>query len=381
MHRELSKTQFLKNNLSTVPFGATIYVGMSGGVDSSVVASLLKEKEYNVIGIYLDCWDYNEIGCNSDVERLDALKVATKLGVKFLTWDFRAEYKNRVLSYFLDSYKNGETPNPDVLCNTFIKFGVFVEEVLKRDKSAYIATGHYAKNLILDKKRFIAKGKDLKKDQSYFLYDINRSVLERILFPLGNFNKVEVRKYAEDNGLVVSKKPDSQGVCFTGGINVKDYLIKEIGYKKGDVIDLEGNIIGSHLGCHLYTIGEKYTNINILNPNTKRLYVVDKNVSKNILIVGELYSVKKKEFFVSLSNGFKNIEIKLDLIEKDKPVFIQIRNTGDLNKCTLKFVDKSTLRVTLKSSLTGVSSGQSAVFYQNVKSEWLIVAGGLIKSA
>jgi len=358
---------------------------MSGGVDSAVVASLLKSRGFNVIGVYLDCWDNSEYECQSEADRVDALKVATYLGIKFLTWDFKKEYKLNVLSYFLESYRSGETPNPDVLCNTFIKFGVFASKVLEEDPNAYIATGHYAKIFEIEginERLLLGKGTDTKKDQSYFLYNINPEVLKNVIFPIGDWQKSDVRDYALKNGLIVSKKPDSQGVCFTGGINVKEYLLKELGEKMGDVVNLDGELIGTHKGEHLYTVGERYVGFqNLKSDNSKKLYIVEKDVERNILIVSDSPFVNKKSFFVKVSNYYKNLIDYAIEYSNCGELFVQIRNTGLLYKCNLTAgKEENLLAADLNVSVSGVATGQSAVFYIKVGVEHLIVLGGIIRS-
>ncbi len=377
------KTLLSKNNINHIPSDTTVYVGMSGGVDSSVVAHLLTVKKCKVIGVYIDCWDIDTKGCTAEQDRLDALKVATKLGIKFLTWDFKKEYKEKVLSYFLNSYKKGETPNPDIFCNTFIKFGVFIDKVLSLDPNAYIATGHYAQNFIWSKypdKHFLGKATDLKKDQSYFLYDIDRAVLPRVIFPLGGYLKNEVREYANKHGLLVSNKPDSQGVCFTGGLNVKKYLVEKLGYKRGVVVDIKGNNLGYHNGVHLYTLGERFVgnlDLDINGYDRKKLYVVNKSINSNVLTIGIKQIIYSNSLLVKISFGLK----LMIMLARNGELFIQTRNTGALNRCKgVNIVSNSLVEFKTEIKISTVPTGQSVVCYTSINGKWLIVSGGIARS-
>ena len=249
-----------------------IFVGMSGGVDSSLTALLLKNAGHNITGVFIKTWQPDYIECTWKEDRLDAMRVCAQLDIPFITLDLESEYKKFVIDYFLSEYKNNRTPNPDIMCNKYIKFGAFLDYAMS-DGADYIATGHYAKivkNSKIEKdstesyELFAAEDKN--KDQSYFLYQIQKENLSKILFPLADLEKSHIRKIAEENNLWVADKKDSQGICMLGGdVSVKDFLIRELNPEKGDVCirknerdkNLSLEKIGTHNGVILYTIGER----------------------------------------------------------------------------------------------------------------------------
>lgn len=292
-----------------------VFVGMSGGVDSSVAAYLLKERGYDVVGIFIN--GYNVDGCAArDAE--DARRAAEAIGIPFYALDLREEYFQYVVKYMIDGYEKGLTPNPDVMCNKEIKFGLFLEKALALGAD-YIATGHYVRlrpqcSMINDqfsKKQRKKPGnfknspkignwkleiaKDLQKDQSYFLWTLTQEQLRHCLFPIGEYTKPEVREIARKAGLPTAEKKDSQGICFLGQVKLPDFLRKFIEPKKGDVLDTEGNKVGGHEGVQFYTIGQRHLNMvqksNFKMQNgradKKPLYVVSKDVERNILVVAE----------------------------------------------------------------------------------------------
>ena len=197
----------------------TVFVGMSGGVDSSVSAALLKKQGFDVVGVFIKTWHPDFIKCNEEEERRDAMRVATHLNIPFLTFDFEDVYKKEVADYMISEYKAGRTPNPDVMCNKEVKFGAFLKKAISMGAD-FVATGHYAEN----RKNNLVKGKDPAKDQSYFIWTLKQKQLSKILFPVGNLNKTEVRKLAKKFKLPVAEKKDSQGICFLGAVDLKDFL-------------------------------------------------------------------------------------------------------------------------------------------------------------
>lgn len=349
--------------------GTRVYVGLSGGVDSAVCASILRDSGCDVTCIYMKSW-VGGPGCSSQVDESNAVKVASFLGLPFQVWDFVDEYKSRVLDIFINQYRNGFTPNPDVLCNSEIKFGSFYDRVVKIDHSALIATGHYAK--IIKKSAgnyFLASGNDVTKDQSYFLYSISnrKDLLPRILFPLGNMFKKEVREYARKVGLPNCDRPDSQGVCFIGDVNMRQFLSEYISKSSGQVINKRGDVIGSHIGLSFYTNGQRH-GFTIDEYHTNPLYVVGKSIADNKLIVGSREDAYSHTF-----------EVK-DLILVDDFNFVgltvRVRNLGKKVPCKLELgsLDENRGEVELTVPEFGVAPGQSAVFYKND----LIVGGGVI---
>ena len=262
----------------------TVFVAMSGGVDSSVSAALLKEQGYNVVGVFMKNWSGDNFGIQTDCpweqDQKDVEKVCKLLGVPFITFNFEKEYRKQVVEYFFNEYKAGRTPNPDVMCNKEIKFGLFLEKALKKGTDL-IATGHYARTEKDNKGKFhLLKGIDNKKDQSYFLYNLTQDQLSKTLFPIGNFQKSKVRKLAMKFKLPNAKKKDSQGICFIGDINVQQLLRAKLKRKKGDIIDIDSREkVGKHDGAHYFTIGQR-EGIGI--GGTKEPYfVVGKDVEKN----------------------------------------------------------------------------------------------------
>jgi tRNA-specific 2-thiouridylase len=344
-----------------------VVIGLSGGVDSSVAAALLIEQGYDVAGVYLEC--YNEPGCRTDQDKADALKVALKLGIPFQVLDFRKEYKEKVVEYFYREYESGRTPNPDVMCNREVKFGIFYDWAMEQ-KFDYVATGHYAR--ITEGKLQMAK--DESKDQSYFLCQIPTDHLSHILFPLGNMLKTEVRAKAQELNLITASKPDSMGICFIGEVNVNELLRKRLGENPGEVVmDFEGRTlkVGSHRGLWFYTIGERkgfeldklaLKKMGMHPEQMAPLYVVGKNKEHNQLIVGERSQTMKSEFNINLSTPLEMTSEKL---------WVRIRNLGELHE-----VESCAEGVAkLRDEIFGVAEGQSCVFYDQNK---VLVGSGII---
>jgi tRNA-specific 2-thiouridylase len=275
-----------------------VFVGMSGGVDSSLSAALLKEEGYNVTGVFIKVWQPDFIECTWKEDRLDAMRVASALNIPFITLDLEKEYKEGVIDYMLDEYRIGRTPNPDVMCNREVKFGAFWRWA-KEQGADFIATGHYAQT---DHKHLI-QGQDQNKDQSYFLWTLTHEDLEHVLFPVGAMNKDDVRKEAEKRGLYTSSKKDSQGLCFVGTIDVKTLLKEYIPEKEGVVKNEQGESIGTHEGTTFYTIGERHGFV-ITKKGTEDApyYVIRKDNEANELIVSHQKPEKKLHTDINLEN-------------------------------------------------------------------------------
>ena len=268
-----------------------VWVGMSGGVDSSVSAYLLKKAGYDVTGVFIKVWQPENGVCTWKDERRDAMRVAAVLDIPFLTFDFSEKYKKEVVDYMISEYKEGKTPNPDVMCNRHIKFGSFLDEALKQGVD-FIATGHYAQNI----NGSLVEGADMNKDQSYFIWTLGLGDLKHILFPVGHLQKNEVRKIAEKAKLPIFDKKDSQGICFLGHVDMKEFLKEFIETKKGDVLDIKGNVVGEHDGALLYTIGERHGfTMHVHTADSHPQFVLAKDVTKNTLTVGEYDGEHKKE--------------------------------------------------------------------------------------
>ncbi len=280
-----------------------VAVGLSGGVDSAVSAAVLKEQGYEVIGVFMKNWS-DDFGLNGECpweqDQSDAKAVADHLGIEFLTYNFEIQYREKVMEYFFDEYRKGRTPNPDILCNSEIKFNVFLKKCLAELSVDFIATGHYARVVSSDRlqdsgleslnlehgaKTFhLLKGLDNNKDQSYFLCRLTQYELSRTLFPIGHLQKSEVRRIAESLNLPVAKKKDSQGICFVGKINVRKFLRDELGLKEGLIIDIDTQkVLGEHQGLWFYTNGQR-EGIGLAGGPW---FVVDKDLQNNILLVAK----------------------------------------------------------------------------------------------
>lgn len=262
-----------------------VIVGMSGGVDSSVAAVLLKRQGYEVIGVFMKNWTHEEDTgeCPWEEEYKDMRRVCEQLEIPYYTFNFEQEYRDRVFAYFLKEYTAGRTPNPDVMCNTEIKFRVFLEraEELKAD---FMATGHYARVKHERNGFHLLKGKDKNKDQTYFIHHLTQQQLRKILFPIGHLTKPKVRQLAEQAGLAVAKKPDSQGICFIGKIEFREFLGKYIPKDPGEIKTVEGEVLGQHVGLPFYTVGQR-EGIGI--GGTGPYFVVSKQQTTNTLIVAK----------------------------------------------------------------------------------------------
>ena len=230
---------------------------MSGGVDSSVAAYLLQQEGYDVTGVFMKVWQPEFIPCSAEEDRRDAMRVAARLGIPFLTFNFEQEYKKDVADYFIAEYAAGRTPNPDVMCNRYIKFGAYLRTALAQG-AEYIATGHYARVKKDSEGYHLLVGIDENKDQSYFLHTLGQDELSRTLFPIGNFTKPEVRQIARRAGLPTAEKKDSQGLCFVGKLDMKEFLSQYIPQKRGAVVDTKGVVLGEHEGAAYYTLGQRH---------------------------------------------------------------------------------------------------------------------------
>jgi tRNA-uridine 2-sulfurtransferase len=269
----------------------TVFVAMSGGVDSSVAAALLKKQGFKVIGVFMKNWSETIDGityCTSESDFADMRAVCQHLKIPFYTFNFEEEYKKRVLDYFFAEYKAGRTPNPDIMCNKEIKFGLFYERA-RALGADFIATGHYARRAVVGKNPDtiyqLLTSVDKIKDQTYFLYNLTEEILEHTLFPIGDYQKSEVRELAEKFKLPTARKKDSQGICFIGQVDVKKFLKTVISSKRGNIVNTAGKILGEHEGAWFYTIGQR--RVEGLSGMVKPMYVVGTDIEKNLVIVGD----------------------------------------------------------------------------------------------
>ncbi|HUY53477.1 MAG TPA: tRNA 2-thiouridine(34) synthase MnmA [Candidatus Dormibacteraeota bacterium] len=256
-----------------------VFVGMSGGVDSSVAAALMVEKGYEVTGVYMKNWSQDLPGhyCPWKEDYQDAKRVAAQLNIKFKMYDFETQYRDKVVKYMIDEYKLGRTPNPDIMCNQEVKFKLFLETAIA-DGADFIATGHYAR--IVNNQLWAAVDKN--KDQSYFLCRVPKAALTKTIFPIGDYDKPTIRKMAEERGLVTASKKDSQGICFIGKVSIKEFLSQYVETKPGLIIDQNGKQVGAHDGALFYTIGQRQ---GLKVGGGLPYYVVDKDMDKNIVYV------------------------------------------------------------------------------------------------
>ncbi len=352
----------------------TVVVGMSGGVDSSVAAALLKEQGYNVIGLFMHNWEEDdEDGCCTAVSDYEDVKrVCNKLDIPYYSVNFAKEYRERVFSYFLAEYSAGRTPNPDVLCNREIKFGPFLEYALKLGAD-YIATGHYCDIEHKNGVHYLLKAADQNKDQTYFLNQLNQSQLERVLFPLGKLQKPEVRRIANKYGFSTADKKDSTGICFIGERKFREFLKNFIPAKAGKIVDLEGNVVGEHEGVMYYTLGQRRgLNLGgISGTNGGRWFVVDKDVKKNLLIVSHgdetpLYSVSLE---ASTINWIPNVST-----EKTFECYAKFRYRQPEQKVKVTILN-NLVKVDFFEPQRAVTPGQFVVFYNNN----MCLGGGIIE--
>ncbi|SDH57826.1 tRNA (5-methylaminomethyl-2-thiouridylate)-methyltransferase [Alteribacillus persepolensis] len=269
------------------PEDTRVIVGMSGGVDSSVTAALLKDQGYEVIGIFMKNWDdTDEFGvCTATEDYDDVIKVCNQLDIPYYAVNFEKEYWNHVFTYFLDEYKAGRTPNPDVVCNKEIKFKAFLDHAMSLGAD-YLATGHYARvQRNADNTVSMLRGVDSNKDQTYFLNQLSQDQLKHVMFPLGELTKQEVRQIAVDKGLATASKKDSTGICFIGERNFKDFLKSYLPAQPGDMVTPEGEVKGQHDGLMYYTLGQRQ-GLGIGGAG-EPWFVIDKNLKDNTLIVGQ----------------------------------------------------------------------------------------------
>lgn len=271
--------------------GRKVYVGLSGGVDSSVAALLLKEQGYEVVGVYMKNWtkDLPGMPCPWMDDYQDAKRIAVQLGIEFKIYDFEKQYFDKVVKYMLDGFKAGFTPNPDIMCNQEIKFKLFLDTALE-DGADFVATGHYARLVRGPSSHRLMMAKDKNKDQTYFLHRVESSALKKTLFPLGDLTKPEVRELAKNAGLITAKKKESMGICFVGKVNIKQFLEQYIKPKPGKIIDQKGNEVGKHDGAFFYTIGQRHgLGVSGRLPAGRQgglpYYVIGKNMKKNEVYV------------------------------------------------------------------------------------------------
>ena len=337
----------------------TVFLGMSGGVDSSVSAALLKQQGYKVVGVYMKNWsrDLPGMQCPWARDLADAKRVATQLDIDFQVFDFEKEYKKQVVDYMLAEYSAGNTPNPDIMCNQEIKFKLFFETAQKQGADL-IATGHYAQS----KNGQLLKATDENKDQTYFLYRMPQEALNKTIFPIGHLAKPEVKQLAKDFGLHVAKKPESMGVCFVGEVGIHEFLSEFIDAKPGEIRQAETDqFLGTHEGAIFYTLGQRH---GLSLGGGLPYYVVGKNITKNIIYVST--DLNHPALWAT------EIQLKDILLRETPPknLLIRLRHRAPLQKATL---EGNTLH--FQDAIRTPSPGQSAVFY----SDEICLGGGIVE--
>ncbi|ADH99947.1 tRNA 2-thiouridine(34) synthase MnmA [Salisediminibacterium selenitireducens] len=344
------------------PEDTRIVVGMSGGVDSSVTAHLLKEQGYEVIGIFMKNWDdTDEFGvCTATEDYEDVIRVCNQLDIPYYAVNFEKQYWDKVFTYFLDEYKSGRTPNPDVMCNKEIKFKAFLDHAMTLGAD-YVATGHYAKVSHTPDGVKLLRGKDRNKDQTYFLNALSQDQLRHVLFPLGDIEKPRVREIAEEAGLATAGKKDSTGICFIGERNFKEFLSEYLPAQPGNMETLDGEVKGTHDGLMYYTLGQRQ-GLGI-GGSGEPWFVIDKDLSRNVLLVGQgfhhpaLYSEGLKADGVNWVAGSAPAErfhctVKTRYRQQDRGATVTVEPDGSV---TLMFDEAE----------RAVTPGQAVVFYDD----------------
>lgn len=350
-----------------------IVVGISGGVDSSVAAYLLKQQGHEVIGLFMVNWEEQDGSCTAEQDFEDVKRVCNKIGIPYFSINFAKEYYERVFEYFLEEYKKGRTPNPDVLCNREVKFGPFLEQAMKLGADM-IATGHYCKKIEKDGKYYLAKADDLNKDQSYFLNQLNQQQLKSVVFPLENIDKPRVREIAKELELSTAEKKDSTGICFIGERNFKKFLQQYLPAQKGKILDLEGNEVGTHDGLMYYTLGQR-RGLNIggrKGGNGERWFVIKKDLKNNILYVsqGEDDLLFSDGLYASGMNWIPEIPK-----EKEFDCLAKFRYRQPDQKVHVTVVSDKEIKVDFVERQRAITPGQFVVLYDE---NGLCLGGGTI---
>lgn len=350
-----------------------IVVGISGGVDSSVAAYLLKKQGHEVIGLFMINWEEKDGACTAEEDYEDVKRVCNKLGIPYFSVNYSKEYYQRVFQYFLEEYKVGRTPNPDVLCNREIKFGPFLDKAITLGADM-IATGHYAKKIEKDGKFYLAKADDHNKDQSYFLNQLSQYQLSKVLFPLAEISKPQVREIAKKLELSTATKKDSTGICFIGERNFKKFLSEFLPAQPGDIVDRQGRVVGKHEGLMYYTLGQRRgLNIGGLKGgNGKRWFVLEKDLQNNRLIVSQ------GEDDLLFSDGLFATDMNWIPEKPEKEEFecyAKFRYRQPDQKVKVKITGETTIQVDFDQKQRAITPGQFVVLYDN---NGICLGGGII---
>lgn len=343
-----------------------VVVGMSGGVDSSVCAYLLKQQGYDVVGVFMKNWDdTSDSGvCTATQDYQDVAKVASEIGIPYYSVNFEKEYWDRVFTYFLDEYKNGRTPNPDVMCNKEVKFKAFLDYALEIDAD-FVAMGHYAQiSKDQDGTIHLLRGADDNKDQTYFLSQLSQKQLEKVMFPIGGMQKTEVRRIAAEAGLATAKKKDSTGICFIGERNFRKFLSEFLPAQPGKMVTIDGEVKGEHYGLMNYTIGQRRgLGIGGNGQSNDPWFVIGKNLDKNELLVGQGYEnehlyatsldATKLNFIAPIDEYGKDFHCTAKFRYRQKDEGVSVHLNDDFSKVIVEF-DRP---------VRAITPGQEVVFY------------------
>ncbi|MCM0624490.1 tRNA 2-thiouridine(34) synthase MnmA [Lysinibacillus sp. OL1_EC] len=338
-----------------------VVVGMSGGVDSSVAAMLLKEQGYDVLGIFMKNWDdTDEFGvCTATEDYNDVIRVCNQLDIPYYSVNFEKQYWDKVFTHFLEEYKMGRTPNPDVICNKEIKFKAFLDYAMDLGAD-YVATGHYARVLREDGEIHLLRGKDGNKDQSYFLNQLTEEQLSKVLFPLGDIEKPKVRALAANANLATASKKDSTGICFIGERNFKNFLSNYLPAQQGNMETLNGKVIGHHDGIMYYTIGQRH-GLGI-GGDGDPWFVVGKDIDRNVLYVEQGFHNEKLYSDVAIANNIS--WISKETSQETFECTAKFRYRQSDNKVTVEHIDDFKVKVIFHEPIRAVTPGQAVVFYR-----------------
>lgn len=344
----------------------TVAIGMSGGVDSSLSAALLKEQGFDVIGLFMKNWEEKDGSCQSQNDYEDVLRTADLLQIPTYSINFTHEYKERVFASFLKDLEKGLTPNPDILCNREIKFDLFLEKS-KTVGAEFLATGHYCR---LNERKQLLKGKDPEKDQSYFLHAVHKRAFQNVIFPVGDLHKTDVRKLALKYNLPTAQKKDSTGICFIGKRDFKSFVSNYLGYNRGSFQTLNGTIVGTHDGAAFYTIGQR-KGLG-LGGEGDAWYVVQKDIKRNIVFVER--GADHPSLFSSTL-----IASQFHWLTDTPPASCtaKIRYRQSDQACHLSWIDEQSAKVIFEVPQRAITPGQSVVFYEKE----LCLGGGIIDRA
>ena len=346
---------------------------MSGGVDSSVSALLLKEAGYNITGVFIKTWHPDFLPCTWKEDREDAMRVCAQLHIPFQTLDLEKEYKKEVVDYMISEYTAGRTPNPDVMCNKHIKFGAFFKYAREQGAQC-IATGHYAQVSEDMNATHLLAAVDSNKDQSYFLWTLPQETLKHVLFPIGHIKKDEVRAIARKNDLEVATKKDSQGICFLGHVDLKEFIKQFVSLIPGKVLNENREEIGEHDGALIYTLGQRHGfTVTKKTPNSGPFYVVGKDISHNTITVSERFA--EPGIFTVSEISLADVNWIGGIPEEEKEYHVRFRYRQPLQECTVSF-NGTRCRLLFKEPQKAVNSGQSAVLYDGD----ICLGGGIIES-